>query len=148
MASKLVSQTNIKSSGDVFHDLLRHQPHQISDISSHIQSCDLHDGEWGTEGSIISWNYVHDGKAKVAKDLIEVIDEEKKLITWKVIEGDLLEVYNSFKITAHVETEGEDDIVTWTLEYEKPHEDVEDPHTLMDFFISVTKDIESHHLQN
>ncbi|KAK1380606.1 Polyketide cyclase/dehydrase and lipid transportsuperfamily protein [Heracleum sosnowskyi] len=104
-------------------------------MSPHVQNCELHDGELGAVGSIVIWNYMIDGKAKVAKDLIEVIDDEKKLIIWKVIEGDLVELYNSFKITAHVETE-------------KPHEDVEDPHTLMDLLISVTKDIESHHLQN
>ncbi|KAK1380611.1 MLP-like protein 34-like [Heracleum sosnowskyi] len=146
MASKLVSQTKIKSSGDVFHDLLRHQPHQISDISSHVQSCDLHDGEWGTEGSIISWNYVHDGKDMFAKEIVEVIDEEKKSITFKVIEGNVLEIYKNFKVTCHVDTEGEDHLVTWTFEYEKMHEDVEDPHTLMDVLVGITKDIESHHL--
>lgn len=90
--------------------------------------------------------YILDGKAKVAKDILEVIDEEKKLITWKVIEGDLLEVYNSFSFTAQVETDGEDDVVTWTMEYEKPHEDVKDPHTLIDYLVGLTKDIESHHL--
>lgn len=88
---------------------------------------------------------IADGKDKVAKEVIESIDEEKKSITFKVIEGDLLETYKSFKGTCHVDKEGEDSLVTWTFEYEKLHEKVEDPHTLMDFIVSVTKDIESHH---
>ncbi|KAK1380608.1 Kirola [Heracleum sosnowskyi] len=147
MAGKLVSQTKLKSSaGDAFHDLFRHKPHHISNISPQsIQNCDLHDGEWGSEGSIISWNYVHDGKDKFAKDVIENLDEEKKSITFRVIEGDLLETYKNFKAVCHVDKEGEDSLVTWTFEYEKLHENVDDPHTLMDFIVGVTKDIESHH---
>ncbi|XP_073147208.1 kirola-like [Henckelia pumila] len=144
---KLVSQIGIKSDGDVFHEIFRERPHHISGMSPHnIQNCDLHGGEWGTVGSVIFWNYTHDGNEKVAKEIIEAIDEEKKSITFKVIEGDLMELYNEFKLTVHVDTKGEDNIVTWTLEYEKKSEDIPDPHTLMEFCLNVTKDIETHHL--
>lgn len=88
-----------------------------------------------------------DGKKKVAKQVIETIDEENKSITFKMLEGDLMELYKSFIISIHVDTKGEDNLVTWTLDYEKLREDVEDPNTLMEFFIHLTKDIESHHLQ-
>lgn len=87
-----------------------------------------------------------DGKDMFGKEIIEVIDEEKKSITFKVIEGNVLEIYKNFKLTCHVDTEGVDHLVTWTFEYEKMHEDVEDPHTLMDVIVGITKDIESHHL--
>lgn len=91
---------------------------------------------------------VADGKEKVSKEIIEEIDEEKKLVKFKVIGGDMLEAYNSFYLTVHVETKGEDDhLVTWILEYEKKHANVPDPHTLMDFCLNVTKDIETHHLK-
>ncbi|TJW23203.1 hypothetical protein E7L52_22440, partial [Bacillus paralicheniformis] len=112
-----------------------------------IQGVDLHDGEWGTVGSVIFWNYFHDGKAKVAKEVIEAIDEEKKSVCFKVVEGDLLELYKSFFLTVHVDTKGEENLVTWTLTYEKVNETVEDPNTLMEFCLKVTKDIETHHLK-
>ncbi|EYU29497.1 hypothetical protein MIMGU_mgv1a021619mg [Erythranthe guttata] len=147
LTGKLVSETNIKSDGDVFHEIFRHRPHHISDMSpDHIQGVDLHDGKWGTVGSQIFWNYTHEGKKKVAKNIIEAIDEEKKSVTFKVTEGDLMELYKEFKLVVHVDTSGEDNVVTWTLEYEKLSEDVSDPHTLMDLCVSMTKDIESHHL--
>ncbi|EYU31819.1 hypothetical protein MIMGU_mgv1a021736mg, partial [Erythranthe guttata] len=111
-----------------------------------FKNCDLHDGEWGTVGSIIYFNYTHDGKERVAKEIIEAIDEVNKSVTFKVIEGDLMELYKTFKLIVHVDTSGEDNLVTWTLEYEKLNEDVPDPHTLMEFCLKVTKDIESHHL--
>ncbi|EYU31821.1 hypothetical protein ABFS82_12G066800 [Erythranthe guttata] len=147
LTGKLVSETSIKSDGDVFHEIFRHRPHHISDMSpDHIQGVDLHDGEWGTVGSQIFWKYTHEGKKEVAKNIIEAIDEEKKSVTFKVTEGDMMELYKAFKLTVHVDTTGEDNVVTWTLEYEKLNEDVSEPHTLMDLCVNMTKDIESHHL--
>ncbi|KAL0424629.1 UNVERIFIED_CONTAM: Kirola [Sesamum radiatum] len=147
LSGKLVSQIDIKCDGDVFHEIFRERPHHISGMSpDKIQNCDLHDGQWGTVGSVIYWNYTHDGKERVAKEIIEAIDEEKKSVTFKVIEGDLMELYKTIKLTVHVDTTGDDNLVTWTIEYEKLNEDVPDPNTLMEFCLHVTKDIERHHV--
>ncbi|KAK2981448.1 hypothetical protein RJ640_001962 [Escallonia rubra] len=86
------------------------------------------------------------GKEKVAKEIIEAIDEEKKSVTFKVIEGDLMELYKTFILSVHVDTKGEDNLVTWTFEFEKLNESVEDPNSLMEFCLNVTKDIETHHI--
>jgi len=87
------------------------------------------------------------GKEIVVKDVIEEIDDEKKLIKKKVIEGDLLDYYKSFYVTIQVEIKGENNLVTWIMEYEKKNANVPDPHTLMELCINVTKDIETHHLK-
>ncbi|CAI9096008.1 OLC1v1032068C1 [Oldenlandia corymbosa var. corymbosa] len=148
-SGKLVSQIEIKSSADVFHELFRKEPHQLSTISPDtVHNCDLHDGDWGTVGSVISFDYTHDGKKCVAKEMIEVIDEEKKLVTFKIIEGDLLELYKNISVTVHVETHGESNLVTWTIDYEKLHEGVPDPNTLIDLCFKITKEIEAHHLSS
>ncbi|KAG5532160.1 hypothetical protein RHGRI_026695 [Rhododendron griersonianum] len=181
LTGKMVRDVEIKSDGDVFHEIFRYRPHHISTMSpGNIQNVDLHEGDWGTVGSVIFWNYTHgmkitslyvtlpyanlplrpldianvkineqweDGKEKTAKEVIEAIDEEKKLVTFKVVEGDLLQLYKTFIITVHVDTKGENNLVTWTLEYEKLNGDVEDPITFMDLCIVVTKDIETHHLK-
>ncbi|KAM7487740.1 hypothetical protein LguiB_025224 [Lonicera macranthoides] len=149
LSGHMVDKIEIKSDGDVFHEIFRYRPHHISNMSpGNIQGVDLHEGEWGTVGSVIFWKYVHDGKEKVAKEIIEAIDEEKKSVTFKVVEGDLMELYKTFKLTVHVDTKGENNLVTWTFDYEKMKEDVPDPNTLMEFCLNVTKDIETHHLQN
>ncbi|KAL3830782.1 hypothetical protein ACJIZ3_019584 [Penstemon smallii] len=148
LIGKLVEKIEIKSDGDVFHEIFKERPHQISGMSPQkIQNCDLHEGEWGAVGSVIFWNYTHDGKERVAKNIIEAVDEEKKSITFKVVEGDLMELYKAIKLTVHVDTNGDDNIVTWTIEYEKLNEDIPDPNTLIQFCINLTKDIENHHLQ-
>lgn len=89
---------------------------------------------------------VSDGKEQSAKQLIQSVDEEKKLIQLKTLEGDLLELYKTFVVTIHVETNDDIDLVTWTLEYEMRNEDVEHPISLLSYFIDITKDIETHHL--
>ncbi|CAK9152121.1 unnamed protein product [Ilex paraguariensis] len=144
---KLVAQTEIKD-GDVFHEIFRHRPHHIKDMSpANIQGCEIHEGEWGTVGSVIFWNYTHDGKQKVAKEIVEAIDEEKKSVKLKVIEGDLMKLYKTFTAIVQVDKKGENNLVTWTFEFEKLNEGVEDPNTLMDFCLTLTKDIEAHHLK-
>ncbi|WMV22950.1 hypothetical protein MTR67_016335 [Solanum verrucosum] len=148
LKGKLVSEINIKCDGDVFHEILRHKPHHMSSICpDKIQNVNIHEGEWGTVGSVSSWNFTHDGKEKVVKEIVEEIDEEKKLIKKKIIEGDILEDYKSFYITTHVETKGENNLVTWIIEYEKKNANVPDPHTYMEFALNMTKDIETHHIK-
>ena len=60
LSGKIVRQVEIVSDGDVFHEIFRYRPHDISEMSpGNVQGVDLHEGEWGTVGSIIFWNYTH-----------------------------------------------------------------------------------------
>ncbi|KAK4391691.1 Kirola [Sesamum angolense] len=72
-------------------------------------------------------------EGEIAKQLIQTIDEEKKLIEFKMLEGDLMEQYKTFLITLHIETKDDIDLVTWTLEYEMLNEDVDHPISLLAF---------------
>ena len=85
-----------------------------------------------------------DGQAKVAKEKIEAIDDTNKSVTFKVIEGDLLQEYKSFKIVVQATPKGEGSLVHWSLEYEKLKEDVPEPKTLLQLLIDVCKDIGTH----
>ncbi|KAK4479147.1 hypothetical protein RD792_014658 [Penstemon davidsonii] len=148
LTGKLVAAIEFRAGGDVFHELFTHKPHHVSTTTPEkIQSCDLHEGEFGKVGSVLFWRYTHEGKEKTAKQLIQAIDEEKKSIEFKMLEGDLMKLYKDFLITLHIDTKDGIDLVTWTLEYETLHDDVEHPISLLSFFIDMTKDIENHHLQ-
>ncbi|KAK2978676.1 hypothetical protein RJ640_013869 [Escallonia rubra] len=87
------------------------------------------------------------GKAEVSKQIIEAIDMEKKTVVYKLIGGDAMELYKSFTAILHVDTKSENNLVRWTFEYEKMNEGIQDPTNYMDFLVKVTKDIETHHLQ-
>ncbi|XP_024030707.1 MLP-like protein 43 [Morus notabilis] len=150
LCGKLETDVEIKASPKKFHDIFKHRPHHISNHSSDkIHGCEIHEGEWGTVGSVIYWNYFHDGKPRVAKEIVEAIDDEKNLITFRVIEGDLMEHFKSLTVTmqANPKPEGEGSIVHWTLEYEKHHNEIIDPHTLLQFGADVSKDLENHLLE-
>ncbi|EYU17814.1 hypothetical protein ABFS82_11G051300 [Erythranthe guttata] len=148
LTGKLIAAIEFKAGGDVFHELFRHKPHHLSNVTPEkVQGCDLHEGQFGHVGTIITWRYTHDGKEKKAKQVIQAINEEQKLMEFKMLEGDLMELYKAFLITIHVETKNGIDLVTWTLEYEMLNEDVEHPLSLLSFFIDMTKDIETHHVE-
>ncbi|KAK6146766.1 hypothetical protein DH2020_020635 [Rehmannia glutinosa] len=147
LSGKLVSQIRTKTSGTVFYELFRYKPHHISNICPEkIERVDLLEGQWGTVGSVNHWHFNLDGKKKSAKAIIEAIDEKKKSITFNLLEGDLMEAYNTFKFIVAIDTNGEDNLVTWTLEYEKKTQDVSEPHAVMNLGLSVTKEIERCHL--
>lgn len=83
---------------------------------------------------------ITDGKEKTVKKVIEAFDPQKKSVTWKVIDGDLLELYNYFTIIIS----SEDQWTTWTIMYEKKTEDTPEPLASMGVLLDVTKDIDSH----
>ncbi|XP_052203958.1 kirola-like [Diospyros lotus] len=88
---------------------------------------------------------ITDGKEKTAKQVIEVFDGEKKTIAFRIIEGDLLQLYKTFIVLLHVETKGSKNWATWVFDYEKLGPDVEDPVSLLDDLTDVVKDIDAHH---
>ena len=68
----------------------------------------------------------------MAKQIIQDINEEKKSIVFKMIEGDLMELYKTFTIIYHVDVLGDkESLITWTLDYEKLKEDTPHPGTLL-----------------
>ena len=80
----------------------------------------------------------------MAKELVEAIDRENNKITFKVLEGDLLEHYKSFRFIIHVVQQKEGSVVHWTMEYEKLKGHIPDPHSLLQLAIEVSKDIDAH----
>lgn len=85
-----------------------------------------------------------DGKEHIAKEIVEVIDDENKLVSYKVIEGDLLNEYKRFKVIVQSVPKGQGGLIKWTMEYEKLSDDIPPPEKLMEFCLHATKDIEEH----
>ncbi|GLT36903.1 hypothetical protein SLA2020_112500 [Shorea laevis] len=145
LAGKLETDVELKASAQQFHEVLCSRPHHISNVSpSKIQGVQLHQGEWGKEGSVIIWNYVSDGKAKVLKEQVEKIDPVKNSVTYKVIEGDVLNEYKSFKITIQVTPKGTGSVSHWTYEYEKLHPGISHPEKFLQFATELSREIDSH----
>ncbi|KAL0664734.1 hypothetical protein Bca4012_101572 [Brassica carinata] len=147
LLGKLEAYVEIKASAEKFHHMFTAKPHHVSKVSpGNIQGCELHEGDWGKPGSIIFWNYFHDGEAKVAKERIEEVDPETNLISFRVIEGDLMKEYKSFLATIQVAPKhgGTGSIVHWHFEYEKISEEVAHPQTLLQLWVEMSKEIDEH----
>ncbi|OIT06842.1 PREDICTED: kirola-like [Nicotiana attenuata] len=104
--------------------------HHIANINpGKIHKVDIDEGEIVKVGSIVSWKYNDDGKDKICKQVIEVMDHKKKSIKWKVFGGDLLELYNSFTLISSHDHQW----TTWTFMYEKKTEDTPEPLRFLGF---------------
>ncbi|KAL4364348.1 hypothetical protein GQ457_04G009270 [Hibiscus cannabinus] len=149
LTGKLETDVEIKASPEQFHDMFSNKPHHLHHAcNDKIQACDLHEGEWGKVGTIVNWSYVHDGKAKQVKDVIEAVDPDKNLVTFRMVEGDLMEEYKSFVVTLQVSPKsggsGSGSVVHWTIEYERLHQGIDHPETLLQLAIDVSKDLDAH----
>ncbi|KAG5584620.1 hypothetical protein H5410_045054, partial [Solanum commersonii] len=118
---------------------------QINHVSTmsplHVQSFYLLEGDIGTVGSKICWTYTLDGEKKISKQVLEAVDHENKVLILKEFEGDIIDKYDSFKATLHIETKDEIDLVSWTLEYERPNENVPELISLLDLVVGMTQGI-------
>ncbi|XP_023527742.1 MLP-like protein 31 [Cucurbita pepo subsp. pepo] len=142
LLGKLEGEIEIKAPASKFYEIFCNRPHHISNISGDkVQGCKLEEGEWGKVGSIIYWNYYHDGEAKVAKHLIEAVDEEKNMIRLKVLESDLLKHYKTFKGTFEATPKGIGSVVHCVLEYEKLHGGIPDSNRILQFCVDLCKDL-------
>ncbi|XP_022138210.1 MLP-like protein 34 isoform X2 [Momordica charantia] len=113
----------INASASQFHEIFHKRPYHIPKVST---------------------DKIQDRKNSVAKEIVEAVDEEKKSITFKVIEGDLLEEFKSFKFILQCDQKEKGSVVHWTLEYEKLHPEIKDSHSLLEFAAAVSKDIDAH----
>ncbi|XP_054775714.1 MLP-like protein 28 [Prosopis cineraria] len=141
---KVEADVHLNASADKFHEIFSSNPHHIANFTpSKIKGVSKHQGDFGKVGSIIVWNYVHDGKQCVAKDVIEAVDPAKNLVTFRVIEGDVLQHYKSFKATIQVNPKAKGSVARWTLEYEKLHGEVPDPLSLTQFLTEMSREIDA-----
>ncbi|KAI7745222.1 hypothetical protein M8C21_029910 [Ambrosia artemisiifolia] len=146
LSGKLIGYVEISNNADVFHDFFRRKPHEMAAIvPDKIHDCELHEGERGAVGSVICWQYTHDGKKKATKEIIESVNEENHTIVFNVIEGDLIDgLYKSFKIIWHVEPKGHEQLAIWTFEFEKLDTSVPYPTSFMDYLCNLVKDLDGH----
>lgn len=78
LTGKLIAAIEFKAGGDVFHELFRHNPQHLSTVTpGKVQGCDLHEGEFGHVGTIITWRYTH-GEYQLSTWLLAILLEKKK----------------------------------------------------------------------
>lgn len=83
------------------------------------------------------------------KSKVEALDEENKSISFAVIEGDILKLYNSFKTKLEaIENANGGDLVKWTIEFEKADENAPNPDLYVDFAIKMSRGLDAYLYNN
>ncbi|XP_058728486.1 MLP-like protein 28 [Vicia villosa] len=147
LTGKVESETEIAATAAKFYHVFRKQLEHVPNISQEIHGARVHEGDWENVGSVKHWEYTIEGKKQSAKEKIETIDDENKLITYSVFDGEVSENYKSLNVTFQViDKEHGGGIVKWIFEYEKVKEDITgvSPEAYLAFAEKVTKDIDAH----
>ncbi|KAL9321730.1 hypothetical protein ACSQ67_009783 [Phaseolus vulgaris] len=78
---KIETKIHIKASAKQLYDVFCNRPHHIANMSPRkVKSIQIHKGEWGTEGSIISWNYTHEKWQVVMQFAMEFEKQENHIL--------------------------------------------------------------------
>lgn len=80
------------------------------------------------------------------KDLVDVIDYKNMFNSYKVIEGELLNVYKSFRFLFQVTPKADGgSMAKWSVEYEKKNEDTPDAHAFIPYLVDFTKEVDAYY---
>uniref|UniRef100_A0A7N2QZB6 Bet v I/Major latex protein domain-containing protein n=1 Tax=Quercus lobata TaxID=97700 RepID=A0A7N2QZB6_QUELO len=72
---------------------------------------------------------------------IEALGNENKLITFAILEGEILNLYTSFKADLQVMDAG---YAKWSIEYEKANESAPDPEVYRNFAVMMSKGLDAY----
>ena len=87
-----------------------------------------------------------------AKEKVEVADDEKKVVSYSVVDGELVSFYTNFRVTVKVTPstkEGEAGaVVNWTMDFDKASEQVPDPDVIKETAAKTFHDLDEYLLKN
>jgi hypothetical protein len=86
-----------------------------------------------------------------AKEKVEVADDEKKVVSYSVVDGELVSFYTNFRVTVQVTPstkEGEGAVVNWTMVFDKASEQVPEPDVIKETAAKTFHDLDDYLLKN
>ncbi|KFK28928.1 hypothetical protein AALP_AA7G066600 [Arabis alpina] len=140
-----VTEVPLKGSAEKHYQRWRNENHVCPDtIGHHIQSVTIHDGEWDSHGATKIWNYTCDGKQEVLKERRE-IDDEKKTVTFRGLEGHVMELLKVYDTIFQFIPKSEDGCVCKiTMTWEKGNDEFPEPSHYMKFVKGMVTDMDHH----
>ncbi|GFY88319.1 hypothetical protein Acr_06g0002590 [Actinidia rufa] len=144
---KLDVEVELKSSADKFWQGIRDSTTLFPKVlPNDYKSIQVLEGDGKSVGSIRLVHFAEAGSPVVTftKEKIEAVDEEKKTLSYSVIDGDLLKFYKNFKATLVVSPKGEGSSVKWDCEFQKASEEIPDPNLIRDFAAKTFQDLDAY----
>ncbi|KAI0491936.1 hypothetical protein KFK09_026199 [Dendrobium nobile] len=150
MAKKLEIEVEVSSPANKFWESIRDSTDLFPKIfPQQYQSIQVIEGDGKSVGSIRALHYAEGIPfVKFAKEKIEVADEANKLVSYSVIDGEILIYYKRFRPTLQVLSKGDGTVVKWSVEYEKLNEEVPDPELIQAMATQTFKELDAYLLKN
>ncbi|KAG5050692.1 hypothetical protein AAZX31_02G030300 [Glycine max] len=134
---KLEVDIDLKSNADKYWQTLRNSTEIFPKAFPHdYKSIEVLEGDGKSPGSIRHISYGEGSPlVKSSFEKIEAVDEEKKVVSYTIIDGELLQHYKTFKGDISVTPIGDGCEVKWSAAYEKVSHDISDPTLVKDFAV-------------
>ncbi|MCD7450353.1 hypothetical protein HAX54_005555 [Datura stramonium] len=84
LRGKLIAHVEVKCGGELFHDHFNSKPHHIPNISDKINSFEIHEGELGTVGCLVSWKFNFGYFKELYKELTATLDVQENGTIWTI----------------------------------------------------------------
>ncbi|KAK9106061.1 hypothetical protein Scep_022905 [Stephania cephalantha] len=147
---RLQVETEVKSSAAKFYNMVKNNMTELTKVFPECyKSIEFVEGNGRTVGSVMLWKYVVvSPKVLTTKEKIEEIDDKTRSITYKVIEGEIMDIYRSFSMKIQVsEKEGGGSLVKWFVEFDKANEAVPSPNHFMNLLDIASKKLDAYLLK-
>ncbi|XP_047071074.1 MLP-like protein 423 [Lolium rigidum] len=153
MASKVELVVEVKSAADKLWTALRDSTELFPKIfPEQYKSIETVEGDGKSVGTVRLLKYA-EGVPLVtfAKEKVEVADDEKKVVSYSVVDGELVSFYTNFRVTVQVTPstkEGEGAVVNWTMVFDKASEQVPEPDVIKETAAKTFHDLDDYLLKN
>ncbi|KAK1296867.1 hypothetical protein QJS10_CPB15g01825 [Acorus calamus] len=147
---KLELEVEAKSSAEKYWKAIRDSSVLFPKIfPEQFKSIEIIEGDGQSIGSIRLVKFTEGSPiVTFAKEKIEVSDEENKLVSYSVIDGELTTFFKTFKASLQVIPKGEGALVKWLIEYEKASEEVPEPNILQETAKKTFTDLDEYLVKN
>ncbi|WVZ86005.1 hypothetical protein U9M48_032854 [Paspalum notatum var. saurae] len=148
MASKTELVVEVKSPADKLWAALRDSTELFPKIfPEQYKSIETVEGDGKSAGTVRVLNYTEAvPMLKFAKEKLELADDENKVVSYSVVDGELVEFYKNLKITLKEGEAGA--VVNWAMEFDKASDQVPDPDVIKETATKTFHDLDDYLLKN
>ncbi|XP_078151717.1 MLP-like protein 423 [Carex rostrata] len=146
MAAKSEVEVEVKSAPEKFWEAIRSSTDLFPKVfPEQYKSIDILEGDGKSVGSVRLVNYAP-GTPLVtfAKEKVEAVEEENKLVSYSVIDGEILSLYKNFRATLSITPKGEGSLIKWTLQYDKASDEVPEPEAIKEAAVKTFNGLDAH----
>ncbi|XP_062225861.1 MLP-like protein 423 [Phragmites australis] len=153
MASKSELVVEVKSPADKMWAALRDSTELFPKIfPEQYKSIETVEGDGKSAGTVRLLKYTEGvPMLTFAKEKVELADDENKVVSYSVVDGELVNLYKNFKVTLKVSPAKDAEagaVVNWAVVFDKASEQVPDPDAIKETAAKTFHDLDDYLLKN